>query len=225
MAGRRKGNHREQAEDRWPKTVEQIAIEERHRLDSQKAEEPDAESEGKKKRNRSYNPSIFLRTFAWIAGIAAAVILGYGFAHTFCRGIEMNESSMEPTISVGQKLLINSAYDSGDVKRGDIIVFETGREGDASLHVKRVIGLPGETVQISNGQILINGETYLEGDYPSILDAGIASEPILLDSDEYFVLGDNRNGSEDSRHASIGNVEADEIVGKIWFSIEPFGSI
>ena len=88
-----------------------------------------------------------------------------------------------------------------------------------------MIGLPGETVQISNGNILINGEVYDENhDFPEISNAGVASSGISLESGEYFILGDNRNNSEDSRFASVGMVKKSNIVGKVWMVIEPFSS-
>jgi signal peptidase I len=105
-------------------------------------------------------------------------------------------------------------------------VFRTNASDEAALHVRRVIGLPGETIQIVNGNILINGEVYREsGDYPSITNSGIAANSITLGSSEYFVLGDNRNNSEDSRYADIGNVNKKYIVGKLWFTISPLSKI
>ncbi len=111
-------------------------------------------------------------------------------------------------------------------KRGDIIAFRTSEDKKASIHIKRVIALPGETVQIKDGQILINGEVYNEKDeFPAITNAGLASEPITVGKGQYFVLGDNRNNSEDSRHNGMGLVDSDRIVGKLWFTISPWKKI
>ena len=111
-------------------------------------------------------------------------------------------------------------------KRGDIIAFRTSEDKKASIHIKRVIALPGETVQIRDGQILINGEVYNEKDeFPAITNAGLASEPITVGKGQYFVLGDNRNNSEDSRHNGMGLVDSDRIVGKLWFTISPWKKI
>ena len=89
-------------------------------------------------------------------------------------------------------------------------------------YIKRIIGLPGETVEIKDGEILINGEK-IEEDYKTtkIDDPGIVEEPITLGGDEFFVLGDDRQNSEDSRMADIGNVKRTEIEGKVWFVIAP----
>jgi signal peptidase I len=139
------------------------------------------------------------------------------------QSVTMQESAMEPTISVGDKFFMNRAvYQLSDPKRGDIIVFKTNASDDAALHIRRIIGLPGETIQISGGQILIDGKTYREGkDFPAISNPGAAQNPITLESNEYFVLGDNRNNSEDSRYGDIGLVKKRYIVGKLWFTVSP----
>lgn len=130
---------------------------------------------------------------------------------------------MEPTLQVGERFFVNRAlYKVSSPKRDDIIVYKTSGSDDAALHIGRVIGLPGETVQISNGNILINGEVYDENhDFPEISNAGVASSGISLESGEYFILGDNRNNSEDSRYGDIGNINKKYIVGKVWFIISP----
>lgn len=139
------------------------------------------------------------------------------------QSVTMQESAMEPTISVGDKFFMNrAAYQLSDPKRGDIIVFKTNASDDAALHIRRIIGLPGETIQISGGQILIDGQTYREGkDFPAISNPGTAQNPITLESNEYFVLGDNRNNSEDSRYGDIGLVKKRYIVGELWFTVSP----
>ncbi|MDD3277868.1 MAG: signal peptidase I [Lachnospiraceae bacterium] len=162
--------------------------------------------------------------FAWIIEIILVIMLAVGAAFLFCQCYTVQEGSMEPTLKAGDKVLINvAAYKISDPKRGDLVVFKSSTDTKSSLHAKRVIGLPGETIQIKDGQILINGETYVEQkDFPSITNPGLAEEPITLDSDEYFLLGDNRNNSEDSRHADVGCVTKSSIVGKLWLSILPF---
>ena len=104
---------------------------------------------------------------------------------------------------------------------------ETTKIQDIKYLVKRVIGLPGETVYIDEeGRIYIDDEL-LEEDFGKevILSAGMAREPITLGPDEYFVLGDNRNESLDSRDYMVGNIRRDEIIGRAWVRIYPFDQI
>ena len=159
----------------------------------------------------------------WIFEILVTLVFAAVVALMMFQTVTMQESSMEPTISVGDRFFINKAvYKFSSPKRGDLIVFRSNASDDAALHIRRVIGLPGETVQITNGRILIDGETYKEGkDFPKISNAGLASKAISLGTGEYFVLGDNRNNSEDSRYTDIGLVKKRYIAGKIWFTCAP----
>lgn len=100
-------------------------------------------------------------------------------------------------------------------KRNDVIVYKQSNKEHSYFEIKRVIGLPGETVKIKNGIIYINDEAIKEKVKTDITNnSGLAEEGVKLDDNEYFVLGDNRNDSEDSRFASIGNVLKNEILGK-----------
>lgn len=115
--------------------------------------------------------------FVWNLEIIAAILLAAAFSWFFCRSVVVQEGSMEPTLVPGERVLMDSAwYRLSSPKRGDIIAFRTSEDKKASIHIKRVIALPGETVQIKDGQILINGEVYNEKDeFPAITNAGLAS--------------------------------------------------
>jgi len=153
--------------------------------------------------------------------IAAAAVLAAAFltAYAFFSSTTMPESSMEPTILKDESVLIDRTVKLiNHIKRGDVIVYRQSGD-DSAWHIKRVIGLPGETVEIKNGQIKINGTTYMESiELPRIVSGGLAEDGITLGAGEYFVLGDNRNNSQDSRHPDVGNVTSDMIIGKAWLA-------
>ncbi|HOO27824.1 MAG TPA: signal peptidase I, partial [Lachnospiraceae bacterium] len=130
-------------------------------------------------------------------------------------------TSMEPALHNGQEVLIDKLiYQFSSPKRGDVIVFRPNGNQNSHFYVKRIVGLPGETIQIKQGQVYINGEVYTDDAADDTKEAGIAETEILLGDDEYFVLGDNRDNSEDSRSANIGNVGRDMIEGKAWYHLK-----
>lgn len=137
---------------------------------------------------------------------------------------KVSGSSMEPTLSHGDNLIVDKlSYHFSDPERFDIVVFPF-RYKENTYYIKRIIGLPGETVYIDEeGNIYIDGEI-LEENYGKevIADPGRAYEPITLGEDEYFVMGDNRNNSSDSRDPVVGNISRSEIMGKAWIRIWPF---
>ena len=136
---------------------------------------------------------------------------------------EVNGSSMEPTLSNNDNLIVDKiSYRFREPERFEIVVFPYQYE-ENTYYIKRIIGLPGETVEIIEGSVYINGEK-LKEDYTAteINDVGIVSEKITLGGDEYFVLGDDRDKSEDSRMADVGNVKRSYIYGKAWFLLSPF---
>ncbi len=133
--------------------------------------------------------------------------------------------SMENTLDDGDQLIVDKlTYRFRDPERFDIIVFPFHYR-ENTYYIKRIIGLPGETVQIEDGTIYINGEVLEEAYGREVMqDPGIAAEPIALGEDEYFVLGDNRNQSSDSRDPSVGLIHRDEIIGRAWIRIWPLDS-
>ena len=136
---------------------------------------------------------------------------------------KVSGSSMEPTLSDGDNLIVDKiSYRFNDPERFDIIVFPF-RYAERTYYIKRIIGLPGETVYIDEeGHIYIDGEILKEYYGKEIIaDPGRAYEPITLGEDEYFVMGDNRNNSSDSRDPVVGNIHRDEFIGKAWMRIWP----
>lgn len=136
---------------------------------------------------------------------------------------QVSGSSMETTLSDGDHLIVDKiSYRFNDPERFDIIVFPFQYDMD-TYYIKRIIGMPGETVQIDeSGNIYIDGEI-LEESYGRevIQNAGRACDPIHLGADEYFVMGDNRNNSSDSRDPSVGNIHRNDIIGRAFIRIWP----
>lgn len=148
--------------------------------------------------------------------LLALLITTYVAHHTSVEG-----SSMEPTIEDGSQLVVEQiSYYLHEPERFDVIVFPNNQGAN---YIKRIIGLPEETIQIKDGYVYIN-DMQLEEDYGKeiIEDSGLAVDKITLKKDEYFVLGDNRNGSIDSRRTDIGAVKREQIKGKAWLCFYPF---
>jgi signal peptidase I len=170
---------------------------------------------------------ILIELFLWAAQIAAVVFLAYIISYYALEKTNMIGISMENTLYDGDPIIINKfSYRFTEPKRFDVIVFkQSGREHNF-YNIKRIIGLPGERVQIMDGSIYINGELIEEKiNVEPMVNFGLANEEILLEENEYFVLGDNRNNSEDSRFASIGNVRQEEIIGKAILRLSPFNFV
>ncbi len=171
-----------------------------------------------KKKRINYNT---IRTLLiWLFDIVLVVIVAFFLVSFFGRRVTSINEAMAPTLESGDQILLNRvSYMIGSPKRDDIIVFKPNGNDKAHSYIRRVIGLPGETIQIKGGNIYINGEIYEDG--ADISDPGIAADEFTLGGDEYFVLGDNHVGSEDSRLADIGPVKRDHIEGRAWFIISP----
>ncbi len=162
-----------------------------------------------------------LSTSLYLLGVLCAVYL---VIHFVGQRTQVQGDSMEPKLSTEDNLIVDKiSYRFHDPERFDIIVFPFQYEKD-TFYIKRIIGLPGETVQIDEeGNILIDGEI-LEESYGKevIMNPGRAYEPVELGEDEYFVMGDNRNNSTDSREPSVGNIKREDIIGRAWLRIWPF---
>ena len=151
------------------------------------------------------------------------MILAYSIVTFGVQSVTMIGQSMNPVINDNDVLLLDKFnYRFNDPKRYDIIAFKLKEESDSYFNIKRIVGLPGETVQIINGRIFIGGDALKDVPFDSlIMTEGLAVEPVTLKEGEYFVIGDNCNNSEDSRYVNIGNVSLKEISGKVFFRISP----
>lgn len=158
----------------------------------------------------------------WVFYIAFVLVLTWVIITFVGQRTRVDGRSMMNTLHDGDNLIVEKlSYRFSDPKRFDIIVFPP--TGKKEYYIKRIIGLPGETVQIDeNGNIYINGEL-LEENYgaETIQNPGRAAKPITLGDDEYFVMGDNRNNSKDSRSEEVGNVKRSQIIGRAWLRIWP----
>lgn len=184
--------------------------------DTRKKHDP---AEGKKK---SVMREI-IGTIAYVAVICLVVFLVLRFVG---QRTVVNGHSMDPTLANQENLIMDKlSYHFTDPKQFDIVIFPGPEEGgEHPYYIKRVIGLPGETVQIIDGKVYINGEELTDDVYgitDYIEEPGIAAEPLTLGEDEYFCLGDNRPVSYDSRYEAVGPVHRSEIIGKVWIRIWP----
>lgn len=157
---------------------------------------------------------IWYYIFITIAAVVLAAVI------IFCVGMRTSVIgvSMEPALYNGQQILVNRfIYRITPPKVGDVVVFLPNGNENTHYYVKRVVAKAGDTVQIKNGTLYINGVLYKDVEYDKIEDAGIAENAVKLENNEYFLLGDNINNSEDSRSGNIGAISRDNIVGKVWF--------
>ena len=158
----------------------------------------------------------------WAVEILIVCMTAVLLVAAFGQQVNVTGDSMSPVLRNGDTALVNRfIYQIKKPARGDIIAFRQSENGQYSI--KRVVGLPGETVQIEDGTVLIDGEELTEDlSVSDIAFEGTAREPVELGGDEYFVIGDNHTASDDSRTQTVGNISGDEIYGKVWFVADPW---
>ena len=159
--------------------------------------------------------------------LLVVLCLTYIVIHFVGQRTQVVGSSMETTLSDDDNLIVDKiSYRFNEPQRFDIIVFPFQYSGD-TYYIKRIIGLPGETIFIDDEGIIYINDEELKEDYgkDAIKDAGRAFEPITLNDNEYFVMGDNRNNSSDSRDPVVGNISRDNIIGKAWVRIWPINKL
>ena len=174
--------------------------------------------ESKKRFSLDKFKEILGTVFFCIAAILLAVVLVVSFGMR----ISIIGSSMQPTLDNGQVVLVDRfLFKLSHPNRYDVVCFYPKGNDNTHIYVKRIIGLPGETIQIKDGYVYVNGVRLLEDDnFDLIEDPGLFEVEFKMGDDEYFVLGDNRNNSEDSRIGNIGAVSSDYMIGKAWFKLK-----
>lgn len=159
----------------------------------------------------------------WIIAILIVVICAYSIVNFGIQSVTMIGQSMSPALMNQDVLMLNkTAYIFKGPKRYDIVAFKLKEDNDGYFNIKRVIGLPGETIQIKNGKVFIDDNVLTDMPFDDlIMTEGLADTAVKLGEEEYFVMGDNCNNSEDSRYVNIGNIAEKEITGKVFFRISP----
>lgn len=157
-----------------------------------------------------------------ICDVIVVIALACFFIYFFCEKADVVGNSMSDEIVNGEVVLIDKMkYELREPKRFDVIVYKI----DDNINIKRIIGLPGEKIKIVDSTIYIDGKAiedkYFEGNYES----GYVDTEIEIGPDEYFVMGDNRNVSEDSRFTYVGNIKYEDIIGCAWFVASPFNKL
>ncbi len=167
--------------------------------------------------------SILRELGSWLLYLLFVLAFSYVIITYVGQRTRVDGESMETTLHNNDNLLVDKiSYRFREPKRFEIIVFPY-QYRENTFYIKRIIGLPGETVQVMDGYVYIDGEQ-LDEHYGNELmeNPGIAAEPLTLGEDEYFVLGDNRNHSSDSRDPSVGVIKRENLLGRAWIRIWPF---
>lgn len=172
------------------------------------------------------NRHVVKEVLLWILTTLVALLLAFLCFQCFGFRVNVSGGSMEPGIEDGRSVLVNRlSYRIVSPQRGDVIAFYPGGDEEMKPSIKRVVALPGDTVQISDGVLLVNGiPSALQDIFGTIEDAGMVSIVMILEEGEYFVLGDDPQQSEDSRSAGIGMVEEEDIIGEVWIALPYQGS-
>ena len=166
----------------------------------------------------------------WIIFIGVFLALIFALVPLVGATMKVTDGAMGPSLAIGDTVAVNHiSYLLLRPKRGDVIQFVVAEEDQGTapqtktVYLRRVIGRPGETVQIMDGKVYINGYP-LEEEYAAgaASYAGIAASQVTLDNDEYFVMADNRSNNFDSRDATVGPISRDDILGKVWIRVFPF---
>ena len=200
----------------------------RYRLEYLKRKRAKEQKKALKLEQQSKENTIVKEILGWVLYIAIIIGATYLIVNYVGQRTRVIGSSMEATLHEGDNLIVDKiSYRFRDPERFEIIVFPF-KYKENTFYIKRIIGLPGETVQIIDGEVYIDGEVLNESYGLEKIDEdrkGIAAKPITLGEDEYFVLGDNRNNSSDSRDQSVGLLKKEDMMGRAWIRIWPLNNI
>lgn len=170
------------------------------------------------KKKKKLSASVIHEIWSYIFLVFATILIAFVLVYSIGMKTNVIGVSMEPQLYNGQSILVNRlGYKIFPPRAGDVIVFLPNGNKNSHFYVKRVVAVPGNKVCIKEGKLYVNGTLYEGMEYDKIADSGIAEHEITLESDEFFVLGDNVNNSEDSRSGNIGAVNRKDIIGKVWF--------
>ena len=171
-------------------------------------------------KKKKLNVAVVKEIFSWLFWIFASMLLAV--VTVLCIGMKTSVigPSMEPSLYNGQSIFLNRLiYKVTSPREGDVIVFLPNGNEKSHYYVKRVVGVPGDTLYIKNGLLYVNDETVEEYFNDRIAEPGLLESEVTREEDEYFVIGDNCNNSEDSRSANIGTVKKGYIIGKAWMKL------
>lgn len=157
--------------------------------------------------------------YDWIVPIIIAIFLAFLINRFVIYKVQIPSESMVPTLNVNDQLFVTRVYNPEKLKRGDIVVFDYDQENEKIKMIKRLIGLPGDTVEITDGVVSVNGEQL---DEKYIGEADLYNGKYNVPEGEYFFLGDNRKWSKDSRYWPYHFIKADAIEGKAQLKVFPF---
>lgn len=178
---------------------------------------------GKERRRFYFDIDILIKILKWTFEIAIVCLIAFVLVWYFGQRVRAIGDSMNPVLENGDVTLLNKiAYNASRPDRGDVVAFYPSGNKKSYCYIRRIVGLPGETVELKDGSVYINGKKIKEKYQTTKMeDVGIVNEAVKLGNDEYFVLGDDRADTLDSRSAEIGNVKRAEIEGKVWFVTAP----
>lgn len=177
------------------------------------------------KKKKKISAALMKEIWSYIFLILASILVAFVLVFSIGMKTSVIGVAMEPSLYNGQEILVNRfVYRLFSPKAGDVVVFLPGGNQNSHYYVKRVAAEPGDSVVIREGVLYVNNVPYQGVSLDKIADAGILENELILEKDEYFVIGDNINNSEDSRSGNIGPIKADSIIGKVWFHMASAGS-